>query len=60
MSRFPDLFAELIRRGWSDTELRKLAGRNLLRALRAAEKAAARLRRERPPTTATLSIPPAR
>ena len=60
VSRFPDLFAELIRRGWSDTELRKLAGRNLLRALRAAEKAAARLRRERPPTTATLSIPPAR
>jgi membrane dipeptidase len=49
VSTFPDLFAELIRRGWSDDDLRKLAGKNLLRVLRAAESTAARLRRERGP-----------
>jgi membrane dipeptidase len=43
VSTFPQLFAELIRRGWSDEDLRKLAGRNLLRAMRAAEATAARL-----------------
>ena len=43
VSKFPDLFAELIRRGWSDADLRKLAGQNLLRALRATEATAARL-----------------
>jgi membrane dipeptidase len=47
VSRFPDLFAELIRRGWSDEDLRKVAGGNLLRALRGAEQAAVRLQRER-------------
>ena len=36
VSKFPDLFAELIRRGWSDADLKKLAGQNLLRALRQA------------------------
>lgn len=34
---YPLLFAELIRRGWSDEDLAKLAGGNVLRALRAAE-----------------------
>ena len=34
---YPLLFAELIRRGWSDANLAKLAGGNVLRALRAAE-----------------------
>jgi membrane dipeptidase len=54
VSTFPDLFAELIRRGWSDDDLRKLAGKNLLRVLRAAESTAARLRRERGPSTRTI------
>jgi membrane dipeptidase len=54
VSRFPYLFAELIRRGWSDQDLRKLAGRNLLRVLRQAEATAARLRREREPSTRTI------
>ncbi|HYD89332.1 MAG TPA: dipeptidase [Vitreimonas sp.] len=39
---YPNLFAELIRRGWSDSDLAKLAGGNLLRVLRAAERVAAR------------------
>jgi len=54
VSRFPYLFAELIRRGWSDDDLRKLAGRNLLRVLRQTEATSARLRREREPSTRTI------
>ena len=34
---YPNLFAELIRRGWSDQNLAKLAGDNILRVLRQAE-----------------------
>ena len=45
VSKFPELFAELIRRGWSDADLKKLAGQNVLRALRAAEATAARLQK---------------
>jgi membrane dipeptidase len=54
VSTFPQLFAELIRRGWSDDDLRKLAGRNLLRVLRAAESTATRLQRDRQPSTRTI------
>jgi membrane dipeptidase len=39
---YPVLFVELMRRGWSDAELAALAGGNLLRVLRAAERAARR------------------
>lgn len=38
-SVFPAVFAELIRRGWSETDLEKLAGGNMLRVLRAVESA---------------------
>jgi membrane dipeptidase len=54
VSKFPDLFAELIRRGWSDADLKKLAGQNVLRALRAAEATAARLQKVREPSTKTI------
>ena len=37
VSSYPNLFAELIRRGWSDADLRKLAGGNILRVMRQAE-----------------------
>jgi membrane dipeptidase len=56
VSKFPNLFAELIRRGWSDADLKKLAGENLLRALRAAEATAQRLQKIRPPSTATIEL----
>ena len=46
VSKYPDLFAELARRGWSDADLRKLAGENVLRVFRAAEKVSARMRAE--------------
>ncbi len=54
VSKFPQLFAELIRRGWSDGDLKKLAGQNLLRAFRAAEATAARLQKTRQPSTRTI------
>jgi membrane dipeptidase len=46
VSTFPALFAELARRGWSDADLRKLAGENLLRVFSQAEAVAKRLQRE--------------
>jgi membrane dipeptidase len=53
-SKYPYLFAELIRRGWSDEDLRKLASGNILRAFRQAEAVARRLQASRPPSIATL------
>lgn len=43
---YPVIFAELIRRGWSDENLAKLAGGNVLRALRQAESVAASMKNE--------------
>lgn len=54
VSTYPALFAELSRRGWSDEDLMKLAGENLLRVMREAERTARRLQRERPPSTKTI------
>jgi membrane dipeptidase len=54
VSKFPMLFAGLARRGWSDADLRKLAGENVLRAFRQAEVVSARLRKERPASIATI------
>jgi len=46
VSTYPALFAELSRRGWSEADLRKLAGENILRVMREAEIVAARLQRQ--------------
>jgi membrane dipeptidase len=54
VSTFPALFAELSRRGWTDVDLRKLAGNNVLRALKQAEAVSARLKKARPPSTKTI------
>ena len=43
---YPALLAELIRRGWSDQNLARLAGGNVLRALRRAEAVAASMKNE--------------
>ena len=45
VSTYPVLFAELIRRGWSDRDLAKLARGNIIRVMREAEAVAARLQR---------------
>jgi membrane dipeptidase len=54
VSKYPALFAELVRRGWSDEDLKKLASGNILRAMREAEAVAKRLQAARPPSTATI------
>jgi membrane dipeptidase len=43
VSTYPVLLAELLRRGYSDDDVKKIAGRNILRVMRAAEAAALRL-----------------
>jgi membrane dipeptidase len=54
VSRYPALFAELAGRGYTDDDLAKIAGRNVLRVLREAERTSARLTAERPPSRATI------
>ena len=43
---YPALLAELMRRGWSDADIAKLAGENILRVMAAAEKTAAAMKDE--------------
>ena len=52
--RFPALIAELLRRGYTEAEVRLIAGGNVLRVMRDAEAAAARLQASRPPSEATI------
>jgi membrane dipeptidase len=54
VSKFPALLAELSRRGWSEEDLAKLAGGNVLRAWRAAENVAAQIQERRGPSNATI------
>jgi membrane dipeptidase len=49
VSRYPYLFAELLRRGYSDEDVLKIAGRNHLRAMRQMEKVAAELQKTEAP-----------
>jgi membrane dipeptidase len=54
VSRFPYLIAELIRRGWNDDDLRKLARKNLLRAYSEVEAAAAELQQREQASVKTI------
>ncbi len=54
VSKYPLLFAELVRRGWSDEDLRKLARENLLRVFAEVEQRASRLRQSGSPSLATI------
>ena len=54
VSRFPHLFAELVRRGFSEHDLEKMASRNALRVLRRVEKVGKTLRKTRPPAIGRL------
>jgi membrane dipeptidase len=49
VGRFPHLFAELIRRGFSERDLTKIASRNVLRVLREVERVGEALREAREP-----------
>ena len=45
VSKLPDLLAELLRRGWTEAEVKKVAGLNTLRVMRDAERVAVEMRR---------------
>jgi membrane dipeptidase len=50
VSHFPDLFAELMNRGYTKDDIRKIAGLNLLRALRKTEQVASALQKTSQPS----------
>ena len=54
VSRYPYLTAELLRRGYTDTQVKKIIGGNFLRVMRRVETVSARLRRERGPSAARI------
>ena len=54
VSKYPDLTAELLRRGYSDADVKKIIGQNVLRVMRQVEKVAAGLQKTRQPSTATI------
>lgn len=55
VSTYPNLFAELLKRGYSEEDLRKIAGLNMLRVMRGAEETAARLQDEKEPSEVLIS-----
>jgi membrane dipeptidase len=57
VSKYPDLFAELLGRGYSEEDLAKIARGNILRVMRESERVAERLQRERPPSRARIDDP---
>ncbi len=54
VSKYPALTAELLTRGYSDADVKKILGGNALRAWAQAEQVAARLQKERKPSTALI------
>jgi membrane dipeptidase len=58
VDKYPALLAELMHRGWSDAEVAKVAGENLLRALGAAEQVSTRLRTTKTASEAVLKSQP--
>ena len=54
VSKYPDLTAELLKRGYTDGEIKKILGLNVLRVMKQAEKVAAALQKTRQPSTATI------
>jgi membrane dipeptidase len=54
VSAYPRLTAELLKRGYSDADMKKILGQNILRVMREAEKVSKRLQSERGPSVAVL------
>lgn len=57
VDKYPALLVELMKRGWTDSDVAKLAGGNLLRAMAEAERVAAKLRETRAASGVTFSPP---
>jgi len=55
VDKYPALLAELMRRGWTDAEVAKVAGGNILRVMAGAEQASARLRGAKAPSEAVFT-----
>jgi membrane dipeptidase len=56
VSTFPNLIAELLRRGWSEEDAKKVIGLNVLRVMREVEAVAVRLQSDRPASVAQIEI----
>lgn len=56
VSKYPALTAELLRRGWSEADVRKALGANVLRVMRRAEEVSTRLRQQHEPSAATIEV----
>jgi len=54
VSKYPALTAELMKRGYSDDDVKKILGENVLRVFREAEKVSKKLQAERGPSTAVM------
>jgi membrane dipeptidase len=54
VSTYPALTAELLKRGYSNSDVKKILGLNVLRAMKRAEVVAAHLQKQREPSTATI------
>jgi membrane dipeptidase len=59
VSTYPKLTAELLKRSYTDADIRKILGQNILRVMREAEKVSKRLQSERGPSVAVLAAAPA-
>jgi len=59
VDRYPALLEELMRRGWTDADVAKLAGENLLRVMAAAEKVAVKSRAARAASSMVFTEPKA-
>jgi membrane dipeptidase len=55
ISRFPNLVAELLRRGYTDAQVKAIMGGNVLRVMRKTEAVARRLQRERTPSNKRIT-----
>jgi membrane dipeptidase len=56
VSTYPALSAELLKRGYTDEDVKKIVGLNVLRVMRQVEKVAAGLQKTRQPSTATIEM----
>jgi membrane dipeptidase len=57
VSTFPTLFAELLRRGYSEADLKKISGQNMMRVMRQVEDVAKRLQAAGTPRLSDTSRP---